>query len=73
MIDADLHLVTSEDLAGPEADARRALWAGATTGRLAIHPGYGPHTDMIFREHLAGNARVIRTILDRFPGSRTDV
>ncbi|MEA2692939.1 MAG: hypothetical protein QOJ16_2326 [Acidobacteriota bacterium] len=63
-IDADLHLVTSEDLAGPEVDARRALWAGATTGKLAIHPGYGPHTDMIFRQHLAGNARVIRTILD---------
>jgi amino acid adenylation domain-containing protein len=66
-IGADLHLIRSEDI---RDDARRVLWAGATRGKLTLHQGAGPHTDMILPAHLPANARLIRRILTALDRSR---
>jgi tyrocidine synthetase-3 len=70
MIDADIHVVTSEDPITEYRDAAgtvlisQAGWADVTRGRLRIRRGRGHHNYMLVHPHLDGNTDLLRESLD---------
>jgi fengycin family lipopeptide synthetase E len=71
IIDADIHVLTSEDPIMEYRDASGALlvsmdgWADITRGRVHIHQGVGHHNYMLSHPHLDRNADLILELLDQ--------
>jgi thioesterase domain-containing protein len=71
IIDADIHVLTSEDPITEYRDAYGALltsmdgWADITRGRVYIHQGVGHHNYMLSYPHLDRNADLILELLDQ--------
>lgn len=71
LIDADIHVLTSEQPITEYRDAAGTLlvslegWAEATRGRLLVYPGVGHHNFMLAHPHLDRNAELIRDLLAR--------
>jgi amino acid adenylation domain-containing protein len=75
VIDADIHVLTSEEPITEYRDEAGTLvislsgWADVTRGRLQVHRGFGHHNYMLAHPHLDRNAELIRETLDRIARS----
>jgi amino acid adenylation domain-containing protein len=68
VIDADIHLLLSEDAPDPYRDEQGRIvcsklgWAEGTRGRFVTHSGSGEHNHMLFPPHLEPNLARLRDI-----------
>ncbi|AFC31030.1 SrfAC [Paenibacillus mucilaginosus 3016] len=61
-VQADIHLIRSTLPAEGDYDRAYAHWQTATAGSVREHQGLGGHDTMLNKEHVEGNAEIIRGI-----------
>lgn len=63
-IDANIHLIQSEDLPGTEFYLKgKEKWAEATEKKFTVYQGKGSHNDMLEGQNLKSNIMIIRQII----------
>lgn len=60
---AEVHLITEENPADPDRDAKESSWNGSSITATQVYHGVGVHADMLDQGNIEANAKIIADIL----------